>query len=335
MQTSPLLGTHSGTFHCDEALAVFLLRQLPTYKDSSLVRTRDPKKLEECDVVVDVGGVYDVQANRFDHHQRGFNEVFGEGYKTKLSSAGLVYKHFARDILANHLSLPVEHPTISTLYPKLYTDFIEALDAIDNGIPLFPASLTAGTSPAYRSRTDLSSRVGHLNPSWNEETSDEILDNLFEKASKLAGEEFLGRVDYAAKSWLPAKQLVQQAVEKRFEVDASGKVVLFESFAPWKEHLYNLESELSIPESQLPLYILYPESTSPTTNWRIQAVPVSADSFESRKALPEAWRGIRDEKLDELTGGQPGAIFVHAAGFIGGHKTKEGALELAIKALAL
>ena len=27
----------------------------------------------------------------------------------------------------------------------------------------------------------------------------------------------------------------------------------------------------------------------------------------------------------------PGAIFIHASGFIGGHKTKEGALEMAIK----
>ena len=31
----PLIGTHNGTFHCDEALAVFLLRQTPTYNRSS------------------------------------------------------------------------------------------------------------------------------------------------------------------------------------------------------------------------------------------------------------------------------------------------------------
>lgn len=89
---TPLIGTHSGTFHADEALAVFLLRQLPQYKKSDLIRTRDPKLLEECTVVVDVGGVYDPAALRFDHHQRGFNENFGMGFVTKLSSAGLVYK---------------------------------------------------------------------------------------------------------------------------------------------------------------------------------------------------------------------------------------------------
>jgi Uncharacterised protein family (UPF0160) len=30
-----VIGTHNGTFHCDEALAVFLLHQTPKYKDAS------------------------------------------------------------------------------------------------------------------------------------------------------------------------------------------------------------------------------------------------------------------------------------------------------------
>lgn len=53
------IGTHSGAFHCDEALGCFLLRQLDQYKDAEIVRTRDPAILREMDVVVDVGGVYD------------------------------------------------------------------------------------------------------------------------------------------------------------------------------------------------------------------------------------------------------------------------------------
>jgi uncharacterized UPF0160 family protein len=86
------IGTHNGTFHCDEALAVYLLRQTHTYRDAYLKRSRDPKVLDTCDIVVDVGAVYDTDSNRFDHHQRGFNEFFGHGFQTKLSSAGLVYK---------------------------------------------------------------------------------------------------------------------------------------------------------------------------------------------------------------------------------------------------
>jgi len=29
-----VIGTHSGTFHCDEALAVFMLRQTDEFKDA-------------------------------------------------------------------------------------------------------------------------------------------------------------------------------------------------------------------------------------------------------------------------------------------------------------
>lgn len=48
--------------------------------------------LEGLDAVLDVGGVYDPTRDRYDHHQKGFGEVFGHGFSTKLSSAGLVYK---------------------------------------------------------------------------------------------------------------------------------------------------------------------------------------------------------------------------------------------------
>lgn len=50
------------------------------------------KVLEKLDAALDVGGVYDPQSERYDHHQKGFSEVFGLGFNTKLSSAGLVYK---------------------------------------------------------------------------------------------------------------------------------------------------------------------------------------------------------------------------------------------------
>ena len=48
--------------------------------------------LETLDAVLDVGGVYDPSKDRYDHHQKGFEEVFGHGFTTKLSSAGLIYK---------------------------------------------------------------------------------------------------------------------------------------------------------------------------------------------------------------------------------------------------
>ena len=67
---TPKIGTHNGTFHCDEALACFMLKQLPEYKHADIIRTRNPEELSDCDIVVDVGGVYDAEKHRYDHHQR-------------------------------------------------------------------------------------------------------------------------------------------------------------------------------------------------------------------------------------------------------------------------
>ncbi|CDO71544.1 hypothetical protein BN946_scf184911.g14 [Trametes cinnabarina] len=321
-----VIGTHNGTFHCDEALAVFLLKRTKAYANAGLKRNRDPAILNTCDIVVDVGGVYDEKTQRFDHHQRGFEEVFGYGFKTKLSSAGLVYKHFGREIIANRLQISQEDPKIDTLWLKMYKEFIEAIDAIDNGISQYPTEL----KPRYRINTDVSKRVGHFNPAWNEEVDAETVDAKFLQASAMVGTEFLDRLDYYANAWLPARDLVLEALNKRKEVDPSGRIVLFESFAPWKEHLFELEETLAIPEAEKPIYVLYPDETA--NNWRIQAVPVSSESFESRKALPEQWRGVRDDALSQLSG-VDGCIFVHASGFIGGNKTKEGVLRLANLAL--
>ncbi|KAG6902874.1 hypothetical protein C0995_010043 [Termitomyces sp. Mi166 len=315
-----VIGTHNGTFHCDEALAVFLLRQTNKYRDADLIRTRDPAVLDTCNIVVDVGAVYDESIQRFDHHQRGFTEVFGHGFTTKLSSAGLVFKyvapqtmHFGKEIIASVTQLSVDDEKVEKLWLKLYREFIEAIDAIDNGISQYPNDI----KPKYRSRTDLSSRVGHLNPAWNHPADPKTVDALFAKASQLTGEEFLGRLNYYANAWLPVRHLLLSSITKSKEtIDSTGKIILLEQFLPWKEHLFELEADTSsgIAKGEA-IYIVYADETA--SNWRVQAVPVSPESFESRKALPEEWRGLRNEELSKASG-IPGGIFIHASGFIGG-----------------
>lgn len=51
-------------------------------------------------------------------------------------------------------------------------EFIEALDGIDNGISQYPTEI----KPNYRNRTDLSSRVGALNPAWNQPADSKTVD---------------------------------------------------------------------------------------------------------------------------------------------------------------
>lgn len=47
-----------------------MLKKLPEYSEASIVRSRNDDTLKSCDIVVDVGGVYDPNIHRYDHHQR-------------------------------------------------------------------------------------------------------------------------------------------------------------------------------------------------------------------------------------------------------------------------
>ncbi|KAJ1727971.1 hypothetical protein LPJ61_004293, partial [Coemansia biformis] len=261
-----VIGTHSGTFHCDEALACYMLRQLGEYSDAKIVRSRDPAVLDTCDIVVDVGGVYDHDAKRYDHHQRGFDEQFSGSYKTKLSSAGLVYKHYGKEVIrAIAKDADLSDSEADLLHTKLYSQFIEGIDGIDNGVSQYPDDIDA----AYRESTNLSARVGRLNPWWNQPEGD--MDERFAEAVALTGSEFRERVRYYALAWLPGRKIVEDAYVDRFGADSSGQIVLFEQFCPWKDHIDTIENEALEKDPSLAkiIYVLYPDTSG---SWRVQAV---------------------------------------------------------------
>ncbi|XP_047175053.1 MYG1 exonuclease-like [Vigna umbellata] len=118
------VGTHNGSFHCDEALGCFMIRLTQKFKQR---RNRDHIVLEGLDAVLDVGGVYDPARDRYDHHQKGFEEVFGHGFSTKLSSAGLVYKHFGKEIIAKELKVDEVHQDVHHIYLAVYKSFMEVI----------------------------------------------------------------------------------------------------------------------------------------------------------------------------------------------------------------
>lgn len=317
------IATHSGQFHCDEAFACWMLQNTTEFAGAEIVRTRTPEVIDACDIVVDVGGVYDHERKRYDHHQRTFNETLDEDHATKLSSAGLIYKHYGAEVIRNVLSTEDEG-TVSLLYDKMYKKFVEAIDAVDNGIAQYEGE------PKYEVSTTLPSRVKLLNPSWNEETSEEQTLERFRQASQLTGSEFLALLNMYAASWIPARNIVEQSIKDRKEVDESGRIVLLSQRCPWGDHLATLEKELGLEGDQSILYVVFGDGN----DWRVQAVPVSPGSFESRLALEESWRGVRDDELSAKTGIE-GCVFVHASGFIGGTRAKETALQLARLSIAV
>lgn len=325
------IGTHSGHFHADEALAVWMLKKLPKFHDSQVIRTRDLALLDTCDIVVDVGARYE-PPKYFDHHQREFTTTFDSTrVVTKLSSAGLVYKHFGKDVLSEIISdklstftvgeKPKVNDVVEGIYERVYDNFVQAIDGNDNGVNAHTEK------PAYpTSAIEISSVIGTFSPTPFQDQSDETFDKQFQLASAFMGQTFESFVVSMGFGWYPSRTSVEKAFAERFEYDAGGRLLVLRNSAYWKEHLAYLEKKNNCEGSVL--YVLYPTADS----CRIQAVAKEKGSFESRKPLPEAWRGLRDEKLSEVAG-VPGSVFVHASGFIGGNKTFEGALELAKKAL--
>ncbi|VDN32373.1 unnamed protein product [Dibothriocephalus latus] len=161
-----VIGTHNGCFHCDEVLAIAMLKQLPEYKDADIIRTRDMTKLGTCSIVVDVGGVFDAASHRYDHHQPSFDLTIKDFHPQlkptlKLSSAGLVYAHFGKRVIAEIVGKLNSDADLETLFKQVYTSLISEVDAIDNGVPI------ADCPTNYHISTGLSSRVERLNPAWN------------------------------------------------------------------------------------------------------------------------------------------------------------------------
>lgn len=249
--------------------------------------------------------------------------------------------HYGKRIVSVVTGLDLESPETELLYQKLYEDFVEAFDANDNGIAVYdPAALRAakilkGLNDKGFSIASVVGRYNHGTPGTLRATkTPEVEDARFLHASAFVGEQFTLELTDRFSSWLPARAVVAQAFNSRTALDSQGRILVVpwkEEGVPWMDHLYALEKDSGAEGSVL--YALFAESGEKDSKWRIRAVSLEPGSFENRKGLPEAWRGVRDEELSKLSG-VPGCIFVHAGGFIGGNLTFEGALEMAKKAVA-
>lgn len=86
-----------------------------------IIRSRDEELLKTLDILVDVGAEYDPARLRFDHHQRGFATTFSPKHTIKLSSAGLIYLHYGKEVIQSIVQLPIDHPNMETVFQKVYT----------------------------------------------------------------------------------------------------------------------------------------------------------------------------------------------------------------------
>lgn len=64
-------------------------------------------------------------------------------FETRLSSAGLIYRHFGRQVIANICGWDIQKKSqdIELLYMKLYKNFVEQFDGNDNGVSRYPPDI--------------------------------------------------------------------------------------------------------------------------------------------------------------------------------------------------
>ena len=303
----PLLATHGGTFHLDDAFAYAVLRLALGLRgageDHALVRTRDEAVVAGADVAWDVGAVYDPAAGRFDHHQRGA-PVRDDGLP--YSAAGLVWRHHGEAAVAAMLASPGAADLAVAVASEIDREVVRRIDAIDNGFGEPGDAL------------GLASLVEDLNPVWDSPAvgNQQAEDAAFLRAAELA-EGFLRRRVEAVRARLAADAVVLAA----HALSADPRVLELDGKLPWEGPVF---------AHGLPvLYAVYPV---PNGNWMVDAMPPQPGSFAQRLPLPEAWAGLRDADLAAACG-VPDAVFAHARRFVAAARSREGAMAMARRSI--
>ena len=74
----------------------------------------------------------------------------------------------------------------------MYENFVEEIDAIDNGVNQYDGE------SLYKITTNLSARVGRLNPKWNEDNTDENVRGVQDNSTLIKNG--VANLDYFASS---------------------------------------------------------------------------------------------------------------------------------------
>lgn len=306
-----ILATHSGKFHCDEVFAYAVLRlALGLHQpgiDHQLLRTRKPELIESADIVWDVGSIFDVASNRFDHHQRGA-PTREDG--TPFSAAGLVWQIYGARAVAALLSDSCQH-LAAMISSELDGNLVRRLDEIDNGVSV--------DGPIRGDSLSLVKLIEEFNPTWDHPgaTGPTAGDEAFLEATQFITSALARRVQS-----LRARHVAEATVLDAHNSGNDPRILVLEQGMPWKNVIFSQDFPV--------LFTISPASNG---NWMLDTMPPEKGSFEQRLPLPEAWAGLQNAELAAVTG-VPDAVFVHVRRFVAAAKSREGALALAHLALA-
>jgi uncharacterized UPF0160 family protein len=295
MKTVKLV-THNGSFHTDDIFAAATLSLMLKAKGESveITRTRDTDIINAGDYVFDVGGVYDAEKNRFDHHQVG-----GAGHREntiEYSSFGLIWKKFGAELCG---SKEAAHAIDKRL--------VAPVDAVDNGMDLVERKYDV-----FPYTIQDFFRV--MRPMWNETETN--IDDVFIDCVEIAKNVLVREMKYAVDSVSSNK-----AISSIYENTQDKRILIFDKNYPSSEVLNDLTEVI---------FVVYPRDTY--NYWGVKAVRADSKNFNNRKDFPAAWGGLKDEALQKVTS-VPDAVFCHRGLFLVVSKSKEGAIKLAQIAL--
>ncbi len=292
------LVTHSGGFHADELLSSVILTSL--FPQAELKRTRDRQWLVPAAdrIIFDVGGDYDAEAQIFDHHQRP-NPLRED--EQPFSSFGLVWAHYGRAYLA---AMDVPAHDIDAIHSAFDTKFVLPIDLLDNGAmePSIAGPLSAMTLPAL---------LGSLKPQFDD-PSPTADDDAFLAALPIAR----SFVEAAIRN-LAAKARAQSIVLEAIAKAGPSPILELPMGMPYRSVLDNAGADHM-------LFVVNPRGT----DWTLNGIKLSNDTFDQRADLPAAWAGLSDSALEEASGVK-GAKFCHNARFIAVANSREAIMKMA------
>ncbi len=297
-----VLITHDQGFHADDVMAYAILQEVLTKRGEcwKLIRSRDESVINTGDIVFDTGNEYTPEKHIYDHHQAERAGARDNG--VMYASVGLIWKHFGKEICSS-----------DDVWQSIDRCIIQELDAGDNGQNyigqfLFPDS-------GY---TSLGIHIANFGPINDESSSPCEMLMRFERAASFA------------RGILVRAIASRNALERAFaEVTTVYKNSEDKSILVFEKN-YDRPIWKRLAEFPEPIYAIYPNMKG--SGWKIECIPVNPILMESRRLLPESWRGLRDEELAKVTGAAD-AKFCHPSGFLFGSETKETAISLAKKAL--
>jgi len=268
--------------------------------DFEIIRTRDPEIIKNGDYVYDVGGVYDEKANRFDHHQKDFNEKRENGIL--YSSFGLVWKKFGEELCGS-----------KEIANRVDKRIVQQIDANDNGISI-STSIIPNVIPY-----GIHDVIFTFHPNFKEENPDDY--GTFLKSLEFVKSILLKEIEEARDLDYIHKYIFNVINNNK----SDSKILILDEFVP-REKIY-----VEMVDYPNFLFVVAPRNIK-KEDWKLIILLKKIGSFEGRKFLPKSWAGLRDVELQNVTEVKD-AIFCHRALFMAIAKTKEGAIKLAELAL--